>query len=173
VTTRTLCCCRLLLFSTSGSRSLLMKMTLLDCVAFRLHCGWSSTVELETKVEARSPDPSVLASRGEGGDRRKLQGETRSRFRRKRYSRDSHGPSATCLRGARRLNWFGSASGQRHVFAFPCKGKAILLGLAVDSNQVARTNLIGGQQIGKRVDHMALDSALEVPCTVTLVGPFL
>src|SRR5215469_14128085 len=91
-----------------------------------------------------------------GGIRRELQGGARSK----------------CLRGARRLNRFGSASGQRHVCTSPCKGKAILPGLAVDANQVARTNLIGGQQIGKGVDHMALDSALEVTCTVTLVGPF-
>src|SRR5215469_1766019 len=76
-----------------------------------------------------------------------------------------------CLRRARQLNRFESASGQGHVFASPCKGKAILLGFAVDANQVTRANLVGGQQIGKRVDGMALDSALQVACTVTLVSP--
>lgn len=124
------CCC----FPACGSRCLLRERHYYDCVAFRLYRGWNSPVELETigqRREAQTHRPGLLEGRG---NTRKLRGETRSRFRRKRCQGNFHGPLGTGLRGVCWLNRFESASGQRYVFASPCKGKAILLGLAADAN---------------------------------------
>jgi hypothetical protein len=45
--------------------------------------------------------------------------------------------------------------------------------MPIDDEHVARLHLPGGQQPSKRGDYMALDSALQMPRSITLVGSLL
>src|SRR5882757_5649740 len=50
---------------------------------------------------------------------------------------------------------------QPHVFTVP-----------IDANEIAQVDLFGGQQIRQRINHVALNGALQVPGAVTLIRAF-
>src|SRR5260370_2446138 len=48
-----------------------------------------------------------------------------------------------------------------------------MLSVPVDADQVAKMHLLGGQQVGQRIDHMPLNGSLQVPRAIPLVRSFL
>src|SRR6516162_5888311 len=61
----------------------------------------------------------------------------------------------------------------RDILAFSDEHQSILIIGPVDADKVAKMHLLSGQQVGKRVDYMPLDSALQVPRAITLIRPML
>src|SRR6516225_3838567 len=102
----------------------------------------------------------------------KLAREARCGFGRRLYGRFDR-TAATGLRSALWCRNFGAAHRHREVFAFANEIQAVFRAAPVDADQIATVNLLGGEQIGHRENHVALNRALQVARSIALVGAFL
>src|SRR5262245_52293548 len=68
-------------------------------------------------------------------------------------------------------DWVGSFD--QGTLAFAIEGKILGFTVPVNANQVPNFHLLGGQEVGERIDDVAFDGAFQVPRSVTLVRALL
>lgn len=102
-----------------------------------------------------------------------LAGQAWSGIRWKLDSRSFDGAAAACLRSAGSDSGFGTADGHGEVLAFLYETEHIVIAAPIDADEVATVDLLSGEQVSHGVDDVALDGALEVTRSVTLVGALL
>src|SRR5271165_2582848 len=61
----------------------------------------------------------------------------------------------------------------RALFRVPYKGQLLFAWMPIDQKNIPRAHLRGGEQPRNRADYVALDGALQVACSISLVGALL
>src|SRR6266566_302219 len=69
-----------------------------------------------------------------------------------------------------RLNGMRQLCIGRALFRVPYKGQLLFARMPIDQKDIPRAHLRGSEQPRNRADYIALDGALQVACSVSLVG---
>lgn len=59
------------------------------------------------------------------------------------------------------------------MFRVPYKGQLLFASMPIDQKDISRAHLRGGEQPRNRADYVPLDGALQVACSISLVGALL
>src|SRR6267142_2531462 len=115
----------------------------------------------------------VTSTTGETERSSSLPCDARRTFRSERRGRPFYELASTRRNGSHRRRRFEAASRHRTIITFSNESQAVLSVIPIDADQVAKTYLFRGKQIGKRRDNMALNGPFEMPRTIALVRTLL